>query len=426
MKKKLVSLLLIAAMGATMLAGCGGSGDDTNAGGNAGGDSQASGPKDVTLKVWVAQNQKETGIIDEQTAAFAEANKDKWNITWDIKIVGEDVAKDTVLNDVEAAADVFCFASDQTPAFVEAGAIARLGGAAEELVKSTMSESEAATVSIDGALYGVPYQHNTFVMFYDKQVMTEEDVKTMEGILSKETADGVYNYYFESAGGWKLGAWYYGAGLSVFGENGTNFDAGCDWNSETGVAVTKYLMDVIKNPKVGYDGEISVSELIAEHRLGVWFDGDWNYKLYKDALGDDLGIAILPTFNINGTDYQLKSFYSTKAAGVNPKCKNMDAAVAFAAYLGNEESQQKRFEKNAQAPVNNTLEESQAVKENEMVSAVIEEVLKASVVQPLSADFSNKYWANAGKISTEIKNGNITADNVQEQMDKIVKDMTTK
>lgn len=414
--KKLLALALAAAMSFTLLVGCGSkpAGEDENA---------SAGPEEIKLTVWCPQNQVETGIMEQQQKAFAEANADKWTITWETNVVGEDVAKDQILNDVEAAGDVFFFANDQVVALADAGALAKLGGTTKEMVESTMAEAVVNTAKIGEDLYGIPFTHNTYFMFYDKTLMTDEDVKTIEGIVNKETADGVYNFYFESAGGWKLGAWYYGAGCSVYGPNGDDLAAGFDWNNETGVAVTNYLIDLIANPKVGYDGEITVSELVDEHRIGVWFDGSWNYQLYKDKLGDDLGLAVIPTFNLNGTDHQLLSFYGSKCIGVNARSKAPAAANAFAAYLGGEEQQLVRFEKSGQAPTNLVAGENEAVLADEVSKVLVAESNTASVAQPTSAIFSARYWANAGVIPTEIKNKNITHDNVQEQLDKLAETM---
>ena len=403
--KKLLALALIATMSMTMLAGCGNK------------------TEGVSLKVWVPQNQVDSGIIAEQQEAFAAAHPE-WDITWTTEVVGEDVAKENILRDVEAAADVFLFASDQLVELVNAGAIARLGGDTEKMVKETIAESVQATAMVGDAVYGIPFTHNTFYMYYDKTLMTEEDVKTIEGIVNKDTADNVYNFYFESGGGWKLGAWYYGAGLSVFGTDGTDIEAGVDWNNETGVAVTEYLIDLINNPKVAYDGEISVSELIEEHRLGVWFDGSWNDQNWVKILGDDLGRAVIPTYNLNGVDTQLKGFYSSKCIGVNASSKNMEAAVAFAAFLGNEENQLLRFEKSGQIPANINAGNSEAVQADPLAAVIAEEANVASVMQPTSAEFGAKYWTYANTIPTEIRSGELTKDNVQAKLDQFVKAMT--
>lgn len=404
--KKLLATALTAAMTMSLLTGCG-----------------AEKAQGVTLKVWCPQNQIDTGIMEQQQKAFAEAHPE-YDITWVTEVVGEDKAQESVLKDVGAAADVFMYASDQVNMLVEAGAIARLGGETEKMVKENTAASVVDTVTVDGALYGIPYTHNTFFMYYDKTILDESDITSLEKIMAKETGDNVYNFYFESAGGWKLGAYYYGAGLNVFGPDGSDLKAGVDWNNETGVAVTNYLIDLINNPKCAYDGEISVSELVGDHRLGAWFDGSWNYDLYKEALGDDMGIAVIPTFNVDGTDYQLKGFYGSKAVGVNAKSQNMAAAVAFASFLGNEENQTLRYEKSAQIPANIKASESDAVKSDTLATVIVDEANTASVAQPSSSVFSSRYWTYANTIPTEIRSGDITKDNVKEKLDTFVAAMT--
>lgn len=416
MKKKVLACTLAAMLSVSMLAGCGN--DSGTGGGNAGG-----GTTDVALKVWCPQNQVDTGIMEEQQKAFAEAHPE-WNITWTTEIVGEDNAKTEVLKDVDAAADVFLFASDQLIELVDAGAIAQLGGDAEKLVKETIADSVRATAMVGDATYAIPFTHNTFFMFYDKTIMSEDDVTSLEKIMAKETADNVYNYYFESSGGWKLGAYYYGAGLTVFGPEGNDLAAGVNWNNETGVAVTNYLIDLINNPKCAFDGEISVTELIEDHRLGVWFDGSWNYDTYKNILGDDMGIGVIPTFNPDGNDYQMLGFYGSKCIGVNAHSKNMAAAVAFATFLGNEENQLLRYEKSAQVPTNITVGASDKVTSDPLAAVIVKESNEASVMQPSHSVFSTRYWTYAGAIPTEIRSGAINKNNVQEKMDTFVSAMT--
>lgn len=424
--KKLFAIVLAAAMVMALLAGCGGKAEAPKTDAPKADAPKTDAPAEVqelTLKVWCPQNQIDTGIMEQQQAAFA-AEHPEYKITWITEVVGEDKAQESVLKDVGAAADVFMYASDQVNSLVEAGAIARLGGATEAAVKENTAASVVDTVTVDGALYGIPFTHNTFFMFYDKTIMNEEDIVSLENIMAKETADNVYNFYFESAGGWKLGAFYYGAGLTVFGPDGSDLAAGVDWNNATGVAVTNYLIDLINNPKCAYDGEISVSELVGDHRLGVWFDGAWNYDLYKGILGDDMGLAIIPTFNVEGTEYQLKGFYGSKAIGVNAKSQNMAAAVQFAAFLGNEANQTLRYEKSAQIPANLAAGESEAVKNDPLAVVIMNEANNASVAQPSSSTFSAKYWTYANTIPTEIRSGDITKANVQEKLDTFVKAMT--
>lgn len=432
MKRKTLATLLAGALALSLLAGCGNkeAANSSNPGGKDPGttttDNQGGGNgevTDITLKVWCPSNQIDTGIIEQQEQAF-QAEHPEWKITWDVTAVGEDKCAEAVLRDVEAAADVFFFANDQLPDLVSAGAIAQLGGPTAEMVNSNMAESVVTTAMSDGKLYAIPFTHNTFFMFYDKTLLNENDIKTMEGIMAAQTPDNAYNFYFESAGGWKLGAWYYGAGLPVFGADGSDLAAGVNWNNATGLAVTNYLIDLIGNKKCAYDGEIAVSELIAEHRLGAWWDGAWNYGTYHDVLGDDLGMAVIPTFNPDGNDYQLLSFYGSKCIGVNAKSKNMAAAVAFAAFLGNGDNQTLRYEKSAQIPTHNDAANSDAVKNDAMATVIVNESNNCSVMQPVSTTFSARYWTYAGAIPTEIRSGEINKGNAQAKLDTFVAAMT--
>ena len=184
-------------------------------------------------------------------------------------------------------------------------------------------------------------------------------------------------------------------------------------------------MDMAANNKVAFENGIAVAELIAEHKLGAWFDGEWNYNLYKDALGDDLGLAVIPTYNLNGTDTQLLGFYGSKCIGVNAASKNTAAAVAFATFLGNEENQVLRYELSAQIPANISAGNSEAVKADPLATVIVNEANNASVMQPVSAEFSAKYWNYANTIPTEIRSGELNKDNVQEKMDAFVTAVTT-
>ena len=421
MKKKLVSLLLVAAMGVSMLVGCGGGGGntDTQAGNNNAGNSGEA--TDITLKVWAPDGQQ--ALLQEQSAAFAEANKDKWNITWDFGVVGEDNAKTEILKDVEAAADVFFFANDQIQELASTGAIAKLGGDAEAMVRNDMAESVVTTVEVDVSIYGIPFTHNTFFMYYDKTLMTEEDIKSLDTIMAKDngkTEDGkqIYNFLFDGGGGWKLGAWYYGAGLSVYGIDGNDTAAGCDWNNDTDVAVTQYLAEMHASDKLAVG--LDVTELISNHQLGAWFGGSWEYDQFHKELGDNLGMATIPTYGLNGEQVQLKSFYGSKAIGVNAKSKNPAAAVAFATFLGSEEQQVARFEKTATVPANLKAADADAVKANEMAVVIMNESNNCAIMQPYSADFSADFWNPCTALCDALKSGEVTKDNAKEYMDKWV------
>ena len=160
-------------------------------------------------------------------------------------------------------------------------------------------------------------------------------------------------------------------------------------------------------------------ELIANHKLGAWFDGSWNYETYKKELGDDLGVATIPTYTLEGKEVQMKGFYGSKAIGVNAQSKNLKVATEFAAFLGSEEQQIARFTATGTVPTNKKAAEIDAVK-NDMVAAVIvAEANNCSVAQPTDPTFAT-YWNYAGTIKTDILNGKLTTDNAQEWLNTLV------
>lgn len=77
------------------------------------------------------------------------------------------------------------FANDQLEPLIKANAIAKLGGEAADYVKTSNSEAMAATVTYDGDIYAVPYTSNTWFMYYDKRVFSEDDVKSLDTMLTR-------------------------------------------------------------------------------------------------------------------------------------------------------------------------------------------------------------------------------------------------
>ena len=420
MKKKVLSLLLVAAMGISMLVGCGGGTDKPSGDSQKPGTEQGSGEvKEITLTVWAPDNQQE--LLQKQTAEFAKLHPE-YKITWKTAQVGEGDAKTMVLNDPEAAADVFFFANDQVQELVDAGAIARLGGATEKMVKDTMAETVVNTVVAknkagEEGLYGIPFTHNTFFMFYDKSVLKDVDLTSLDAILAANTADGVANFAFDT-GSYKIGSWYYGAGCSIFGPNGDDLSKGCDWNGATGVEVTKKIISVMQNPKV--DVSHDPFELVAEKKVGAWFTGGWDYAKFKEVMGDDLGVAVLPKYDLNGQAVQLKGFYGSKAIGVSSQSKNLAIAIEFAAYLGSEEQQIARYEASGQIPTNENAAKNEKIAADELALVTIAEAANCSVIQPSASVFGSRYWGKADLIGPAVKNEELTVANVQEWLNKMV------
>lgn len=181
MKKKVLASLLCASMVATMFAGCGSS----NGNGTEKADKKAGGKETITVMGPSEDLDDAQGAwLKTECEAFAKANPD-FNIEFKYVTSSESDAKDVVTKDPKAAADVYMFANDQLEPLIKADAIAKLGGDTAEYVKSSNSEAMAATVTYDGDIYAVPYTSNTWFMYYDKRVFSEDDVKSLDTMLTR-------------------------------------------------------------------------------------------------------------------------------------------------------------------------------------------------------------------------------------------------
>ena len=175
MKKKAISLLLVAAMTATMTAGCGDkqeAADNTTAGNDAAPSTEAAASDDAaaaeeeeeawsgTLTVWSPQEDQDTGWLQKECDAFNAAHPN-WDVTFEYGVCAEGDAKATVTTDVEGSADVYMLANDNIPDLVAANALAELGGSYLDYVTSTNSDSITASVTYNDAVVAFPFTSNT-------------------------------------------------------------------------------------------------------------------------------------------------------------------------------------------------------------------------------------------------------------------------
>ena len=111
MKKKLISMLVSAAMVSVLLAGCSSGSSDEPA-------ADSGEKQNVSLTLWGAE--EDQALLQNLIDSFKEEYADVANFDISLGVESESTAKDTVLTDAEAAADVYAFASDQLPDLVKA------------------------------------------------------------------------------------------------------------------------------------------------------------------------------------------------------------------------------------------------------------------------------------------------------------------
>lgn len=424
MKKKLISMLVSAAMVSVLLAGCSSGSSDEPA-------ADSGEKQNVSLTLWGAE--EDQALLQNLIDSFKEEYADVANFDISLGVESESTAKDTVLTDAEAAADVYAFASDQLPDLVKAGALQSIDEMEEALtaytnktvddIKNANTESSVEAATYDDTLYAFPMTaDNGYFLFYDSTVVSEEDVATWDGLLAAAQASGK-RVAMTLASGWYNASFFYSAGFTT----GLNEDGSTtmDWNGEadyTGVEVTQAMLNIASNPAFMAVADGDISNQIASGQLCAAVSGTWDATAAQEAFGDGYAATKLPTFTIAGAQLQQASVAGYKLVGVNAHSENAGWAALLADWITDEAAQQQRFDEREIGPSNNTVLESDAVKENTALAALAAQN-EFGVVQMAGQN----YWDPAATFGEMIAQGELNADDtagIQSALDTLVEGVT--
>ena len=385
----------------------------------------------VTLTLWGAEEDQTLlgELVDEFKAAYPDQDFDI-----SIGVESESTAKDTILTDPEAAADVFAFASDQILDLVNAGALLNLDEYAEVLTMAgkTLDDVKAANVAgsvdaatVDGSLYAFPRAaDNGYFLYYDSSVLSEEDVASWDSLLAAADAAGK-KVGMTFASGWYNASFFYGAGFTTgLNDDGTT---AIDWNGTsadgyTGVDVVKGMISIASSPAFMAIADGDITNQIAGGQLCAVVSGTWDAIAAQDAFGDGYAATKLPTFTVGDTQVQQGSVAGYKFVGVNGFSENSGWAVLLAEFITNEASQQKFFDQRESGPSNSNVLASDAVSANLAMAA-----LGKQAEFGVSQNVGGKFWDPSATFGEMIAQGNLSIDDdaaIQDALDTLVEGVT--
>lgn len=373
---------------------------------NQGGGSQT---ERVRLMVWSpAEDQSKDSGQWLQTCCerFAQMHPE-WDITFVYGVADEAGSAGAVSQDPEASADVFFYANDNLTTMTDAKALAKIGGKYADEIKRTNTDTIVSSVTMDGDIYGVPFTSNTWYMYYDKRVFSEEDVKNLDTMLEK----GVVAFPLTNS--WYTPAFYFGNGCTLFGD-GTQEELGAEFGGEAGTEVTQYLVQLSKNPNFRIDADGSGLAGLRDGSVQAMFTGSWDAAAIQEILGENMGVAALPTYTLNGEEKQMYSFLGSKAIGVNTNTEYMVQAVELAMYLGSAEAQRLHFELRNVIPCNTDLNSDAEIMSDPVVRAQNDTAQRTSKIQPILSQMSN-CWVPVENMGKAIRNGSVTMENADAQ-----------
>lgn len=370
----------------------------------------------VKLTVWASEEDQEftQGLIDSFKALYPD-------VTFDITLgaKSEADAKDDVLADVEAAPDVYAFADDQILELVNGGALQEVANTYTYDVKNENLAGSVEAATIDGKLYAYPMTaDNGYFMYYDKSVLSESDVESLDAMTAKAdkagkkvamiVSDAWYNYSF-----------FKGAGYDVtLNEDGVTNN--CTWNAEGATDVAQAIIDLGKNKgfeSVKEDADIVTG--IKDGKFAAAVSGVWNSDAIKEAWGDNMAACKLPTFTCGGKQVQMSSFSGYKMIGVNPHSQFVGWSMILAEYLTNKENQIKRFNERGLGPANEEASQSADVQASPAIAAL---AAQAEFASPQRV--GGNYWDPANTLGLTLITGNPDGTDLQKLLDNAVEGIT--
>lgn len=352
--KKLVVVLLVALLivvGASCLAACDGGG--------------------TTVKIWVSELAGVKESFQKQIEAFNKS-QDDYKIEAEISGMTEGDAATMMIADVEGGPDVFCFAQDQLTRLINAGALQALGNEAKAAVIANNDAGAVACATSGDKIYAYPLTaDNGYFMFYDKSVINESSLGSLDALLADCNAQNKKFSFNVGDSGWYGASFFFGAGcVSEWGtdDEGTFTSVNDTFNSANGMIAMKGLSALMNN--TAYKDSSSTGDFA--QGSAVVISGTWGVNDAKVALVDNYGVAKLPSYTVDGVDYQLGSFTGCKLMGIKPSqdLEKSKALQALVTYLTNKENQLARFTEFGWGPSNKEAQADPAVAADEALQAL--------------------------------------------------------
>ena len=419
---KILALVLAIVMMLSCLVACkkpdqGNTPDGGNQGGT--GDQPVVNPLAGTYEIDMWVSEKEDGDLSvakqmqSQIDDFMAANP---GIVIVAKISGvtEADAGSQVVADVASAPDIFCFAQDQLARLVQAAALAAPGGDIAALIRETNDAGSVAAATVAGQLYAYPMtSDNGYYLYYDTSVIT--DPTSLDAIIADceaaydaaqasgdANANTLVRYALEN--GWYTASFFFGAGChSTWTMDNTGKFNGIDdnFNSELGMIAMKGMQKLAQSRAYNSDADNFAN-------AAAIVTGIWNAGAAEEHFGENLGVCKLPSYTVDGKDYQLGSFSGNKLMGVKPQEDSKKGAVLqlLAQYLTSEKCQLERFDMWQWGPSNLNAQLSEAVQANKSLAALAAQ--NAHAVPQGQIDGS--WWDNAANLGKAAKAAQSDAD----------------
>ena len=370
--------------------------------------SSLAGSEKEKIRIWVSEISGVADHFKKLATQWAEDNQ----IDYDFEVLGftEADAATLMLNNVSSGADIYCFRQDQLSCLAQSGALSVLGSSATTWVEANNVEDATNATFLDGSCYAYPLAaDNGYFMYYDESVVDPSHVDSLEEIIEDCQKAGT-NFSMEfTTSGWYLASFFMSCdsnGNRLCHSNWTVDSKGKvtgvddTYDSNNGIIAARGAQHLVQSG--AWESRSSVGGFAAAKRSSVVITGTWSYDKAKEILGDNLGIADLPSYTVDGKSYHLGSYSGYKLMGIKPqvdakKAANLNKLVQ---YLTSYEAEMTRLTDFDWVPSNEKAQASDEFKSNPAFVALAEQNRYATPQGP----FYFSWWDIVSALGSNIKN----------------------
>ena len=303
-----------------------------------------------------------------------------------------------------------------------------------EAWQNVMPETRQASCIADGKLYGLQIWHNSpeYVLVYNKTLFDEMGLKapaTYDELLKvceALSAKGITPWFVPGADGWQhqlsffqIGGVYEAATPGLY--DGLNNNTATFANNETMLKVLNQFKELSDKGYFGKDwigtNSTNMSNDFADRKVAMAMANSSYIKQIKDDTGtkDEFGLTLIPLAD--------NSYYPTNPAGPTmfgySGAKDPELVKEFFRFVTTPESLQEILDNSpayTNLDVNAEITQHWLPEEEAFVSAIPKDKMTYSVLQT-GTKYTNDYWMQFGSDMVAMCTGQMTAEQVLENMD---------
>lgn len=437
MKKRFLSAALVVTMAATVFTGCGSKGSDTE---TTKFDvksidfktNQELTKDNITLTVWESSAGPDE-FIRKAGDYFTELYPNiKINY---VNVESTDANSKIVLDGPGGnGPDLFATAHNNSGVMASGAVIEPVPDSEKEIIAASCNEAALKGATLNTAdgksqLYGYPVSVETYALFYNKDLIKEEEIpKNMEELLTymesfnqEHKNDDIQPFLFDAGNAYYSVMFTSSPTNHLYGENGNDLKETYMNTSEAVAQMADFVaLSKAINQKAGDIDYKHNDALFGAGQLVMNVSGAWNIKTFEEN-GINFGITSIPAFT--GSENPPTNFMGVRCMFVSAYSTHKPEAIAFAEFLMTKEMQQLRCELTSTMPARDDVLSNIS---NEKIKEYMEGLNKQiaySYPMPNMAQAS-LFWTAFASAYSNIWNG-ISTD-IQAELDTADKSATKK